>query len=447
SVSATIGASTAQVVAAGLPTGSYGIYQVQMIVPSDSPTNAAAQVYIAQNAFVSNIATIPVGPPVLVPPPPPVTPTGDIHVSIDNPHYQSPAFSGDVGIGGWAYSVEALITNVQISVDGIVNGSAFLNGNREDVCAAQGTVPGCPNLGWNYFLDTTAFPDGTHNLQVTVTDAHGAKYTAAQSFSTSNYGGNIPTRVTIDSPASQGATLLGRVPVSGWAFNDNAAISAVTVSIDGQNPQPAAYGAGRPDVAAKFPGRPGSPNFGWSYFLDTTGLANGQHTLVVSATATNGERALASRSFTVANWTTSNNPTHITVDTPGAQSGPFSGTSAFGGWAFNDNVNISTIGVVVDGVPYGDAAYGGNRADVCDTLPGRPGCPNIGWNFLIDTTKIGDGSHTLAITARPVNGQSYTTTVPFKVANQGASGNGPRIQVDRPGSSDSSFSGIAAFGG
>lgn len=447
SVSATIGGTTAQVVAAGLPTGSYGVYQIQMIVPSDAPTNSESQVYVAQNAFVSNIATIAVGPTVLVPPPPPVTSGGPIHLSIDNPHYQSPAFSGVSGIGGWAYSVNAPVTNVQVSVDGIPNGTAPYGGNRSDVCTVVGNVPGCPNLGWNYFLDTTQFADGTHNLQITITDANGAKYTGAQSFSTSNYGGNLPTRINIDTPASQGSSLLGWVSLSGWALNDNAALSAVTISIDGQNPQPVTYGISRPDVAAAYPGRPNSPNFGWSYFLDTTTLANGNHTLVISATAANGEHALASRTFTVANWTTGNNPVHISIDTPGAQSGAFSGIAAFGGWAFDDNVNLGTIGVAVDGIPYGNAAYGANRADVCTVFTNKPNCPNVGWNFLIDTTQIGDGAHTLAITARPVNGQSYTTTMPFKVANQGTSGNATTIQIDHPGSSDSSFRGVVAFGG
>jgi uncharacterized protein (TIGR03437 family) len=62
SVSATMNGATAQVVSAGLPTDSYGIYQVQLIVPTNVPTNPNIQVYIAQNAFISNIVTIPVGP-------------------------------------------------------------------------------------------------------------------------------------------------------------------------------------------------------------------------------------------------------------------------------------------------------------------------------------------------------------------------------------------------
>ncbi len=59
-VSATMNGETAQVIFAGLPFHSYGVYQVQLIVPSDLSSNQTTQLYVAQNAFVSNIVTLPV---------------------------------------------------------------------------------------------------------------------------------------------------------------------------------------------------------------------------------------------------------------------------------------------------------------------------------------------------------------------------------------------------
>ncbi len=59
-VNASINGATAQIVSAGLPTFSYGTYYVQVVVPTSLSANAAAQVYIAQNAFISNTVTIPV---------------------------------------------------------------------------------------------------------------------------------------------------------------------------------------------------------------------------------------------------------------------------------------------------------------------------------------------------------------------------------------------------
>jgi uncharacterized protein (TIGR03437 family) len=79
SVSATVNAETGQVVSAGLAPGGVGVYAVQILMPSDMPANQNTPVYIAQNAFISNIVTMPSGGaggapftaspnPVLVPP-------------------------------------------------------------------------------------------------------------------------------------------------------------------------------------------------------------------------------------------------------------------------------------------------------------------------------------------------------------------------------------------
>jgi uncharacterized protein (TIGR03437 family) len=59
-VSATLAGTTAQVVNAGLPENGIGMYTVDIIVPSNVSTDPNAQIYIAQDAFVSNIATLPV---------------------------------------------------------------------------------------------------------------------------------------------------------------------------------------------------------------------------------------------------------------------------------------------------------------------------------------------------------------------------------------------------
>jgi uncharacterized protein (TIGR03437 family) len=60
SVSATLAGTTAQVINAGLPANGIGMYQVDIIVPSNVAADPSAQIYIAQDAFVSNIATLPV---------------------------------------------------------------------------------------------------------------------------------------------------------------------------------------------------------------------------------------------------------------------------------------------------------------------------------------------------------------------------------------------------
>ena len=59
-VAATLAGSTAQVLNAGFPYGSIGIYQIELQMPASLTTSNNAQLYIAQNAFISNIVALPV---------------------------------------------------------------------------------------------------------------------------------------------------------------------------------------------------------------------------------------------------------------------------------------------------------------------------------------------------------------------------------------------------
>ena len=61
SVAATVNAATGEVVSAGVASGGIGVYEVNIIMPSSLTANAQTPVYIAQNAFISNTVTIPVG--------------------------------------------------------------------------------------------------------------------------------------------------------------------------------------------------------------------------------------------------------------------------------------------------------------------------------------------------------------------------------------------------
>ena len=47
----------------------------------------------------------------------------------------------------------------------------------------------------------------------------------------------------------------------------------------------------------------------------------------------------------------------------------------------------------------GAATYGINRPDVCAAYPGRPGCPNVGYTYSLNTATLTAGSHTITVTA------------------------------------------------
>jgi uncharacterized protein (TIGR03437 family) len=428
-VAATMGGVTAQVISAGFAPGSYGIYGVQMVVPT-SLTPSTSQLYIAQNAFISNTVTVAVGNPVPGAPPVGPTPTpSPITTTIDAPAANSTA-TGVIPVQGWSIDASAPITGVKILVDGNSFGTAAYGASRPDVCASYPGAIGCPNVGWSGSVDTSSLPNGAHSFQVTATDANGVSYTSSAAFTVSNDVTDGPTRANIDLPGP-GYTYHGALTFSGWALNDNTSISSVQVFVDGAQRGNATYGAARADVCAAFPGRAGCPNVGWSYYLDTGSLADGTHNFSITALAANGQKTTVANSFIVSNHATGN-PVIITIDTPGATSGTFSGTATFSGWALDSNAAINSVTIAVDGVVYGGANYNLARTDVCTALPNYPGCPNVGWNAMIDTTQLSDGSHTLSITANPNSGQSFTTTTTFSVANLASAANPVRINIDNP---------------
>jgi hypothetical protein len=82
----------------------------------------------------------------------------------------------------------------------------------------------------------------------------------------------------LDSPAP-GEKISGIFTVYGWALDDNRPIERVEIYLDGKLIGVAEYGEPRPDVANAFPGRDGSPNFGYSFQLDTSLFSNGSYTI------------------------------------------------------------------------------------------------------------------------------------------------------------------------
>jgi pseudomonalisin len=353
-------------------------------------------------------------------------------VVIDLPNAQTGALSGPVRLYGWALSGSGSpVSRVKVAIDGTWIGDATYGDQRSDVCAVYPGRVGCPSVGWHLQFDTTLFPDGPHTLQVTEFDG-GNRSTVTNTFTIAN-GGNavIPTKLYIDQPTPQ-ATLLGIITISGWALNNDAAITGVAIFVDGVLKGRASYGANRGDVCGIYTG-PGCPNVGWTFSFDTTQLANGPHVLQVTASAiTSGQPAqygTTSTVFTTANWTT--NPTRITVDGP-ARSGSVSGVVNAYGWAMDDYETISSVAISIDGVSYGAASYGSSRGDVCAAFPGRAGCPNVGWNFMLDTTLLSDGPHVLGVTTTTAGGRHSTVTSPFSVSN--ATGNSIQVTIDAPAS-------------
>lgn len=428
-VTATMGTTTAQTVNAFLPQGSYGTYIVDMIVPTTLSANSATTLNIAQNAFISNTVTIPVGSPVLYVAPPPAAPASPITEYFDHPASGS-TISGTITAFGWAVNSQSALSAVNVSVDGVTLGAAGFN-SRPDVCAAGLSSPVCPNVGWYYTFDSSQFTDGSHTLAITAISTDGTDYTLSEPIVISNNpgGSNDPFHGMIDLPASN-YDYRGVNTFSGWFTYANSAIASVQVLVDG-TPEGTASPYNRPDVCGIY-AVPGCPAVGWYQQVDTTMLANGTHTLIARATSADGHHYAVSKTFQVQNFT-SNSSTRANIDSPSAGAGAFSGTLAVFGWAGDLNVSVNSVGVTVDGVSYGNALYGVSRTDVCAAYA-LVNCPGVGFAASLDTTLLADGQHTVAIVVNLSGGQNQTFSRTFSVANRASTANPINGLIDSFGS-------------
>lgn len=203
-----------------------------------------------------------------------------MRIDIDSPNAQNNRLSGTALVGGWAIDDLTGISQLAVSVDGVLIGNAVYGSSRPDVCAVFPNRAGCPNVGWTLLLDTTVLGDGT----------------ASMAFTVANLSASSPLHVAIDGPLP-GIPISDIVGFGGWARDTHEPVTGVSVSNDGVL-QGMAGSWQRPDVCAVYNNAPGCPNIGWNYYVDITTLSNGTHVLSVTAS---GVRATQETTFLVEN--------------------------------------------------------------------------------------------------------------------------------------------------
>jgi hypothetical protein len=171
--------------------------------------------------------------------------------------------------------------------------------------------------GWGYMLLTNFLPhssggsagggNGIFSLHVLATNKAGQvldlgtrTITVDNAHATKPFG-------TIDTPG-QGATVAGSAFVNfGWALTQSPNCipidgSTINVYVDGVPSGHPAYNQFRSDIASLFPGLCNSNGGVGFFYIDTTQLANGVHTISWAATDNVGHSdGIGSRYFTVAN--------------------------------------------------------------------------------------------------------------------------------------------------
>jgi hypothetical protein len=219
----------------------------------------------------------------------------------DTPLDNTTGIAGAIPVTGWALdNVE--VTNVAISREPVgseptgnlifIGNATLVSGARPDVQAAYPNAPLNYRAGWGYAMLTNFLPNssgsgtgnGTYKLHAIVTNKAGATVDlGTRTITVDNAHASKPFG-TIDTPA-QGGTASGNAFVNfGWALTQQPNIipfngSSLNVFIDGQPSGQPVYNNYRSDIATLFPGYKNSNGAVGYYYLDTTQLANGVHTI------------------------------------------------------------------------------------------------------------------------------------------------------------------------
>jgi hypothetical protein len=247
--------------------------------------------------------------------------------SFDTPANNTGGIAGAIPVTGWALdNVE--VVNVGIwrdpaggeptAANGLVfiGDAAFVPGARPDVETSYPNAPLNYRGGWGYLLLTNFLANnggspgpgnGTYNLHAIAVNAAGiTQDLGTRTITVDNAHASKPFG-TIDTP-SQGGTVSGNAFVNfGWALTQNPNSiatngSTIAVLVDGVNLGHPAYNQYRSDIATLFPGLANSNGAVGFFYIDTTLLANGIHTISWVATDSAGHTdGLGSRYFNVLN--------------------------------------------------------------------------------------------------------------------------------------------------
>ncbi|QEH32282.1 Chitodextrinase precursor [Aquisphaera giovannonii] len=190
---------------------------------------------------------------------------------------------------------------------------------------------------------------------------------------------SIPPTVAMTAP-SGGSTVSGKAVTLSADASDNVGVASVQFLVDGK-------GVGAPVASSPY-----------RYTWDTTGIANGPHTLAARATDLGGNSSTsAAVSVTVSNQDVTPPSVGITAPAAGAS---LSGTTTLSAVATDDQA-VASVQFQVDGVDVGPA------------LTSAP------YSTSWDTTAVSGGAHTVVAIATDSSGNVATASVGVTVNQQG----------------------------
>ncbi|MCX6580638.1 MAG: Ig-like domain-containing protein [Candidatus Aminicenantes bacterium] len=215
-----------------------------------------------------------------------------------------------IPVTGWVLDDIGVATVKIYNGDAYTGDAVLVEGARPDVGAAYPTYPNNYKAGWGYMLLTNCLPNGgngTYTFTAKATDMEGNEVTLGSKTITIDNAHAVKPFGAIDTPI-QGGTASGENFINnGWALTPQPNSipvdgSTINVVIDGVVKGHPIYNVYRWDIAWFFPGYANSNNAAGYYYIDTTKLANGVHTIAWTVTDSAGNSdGIGSRYFSIQN--------------------------------------------------------------------------------------------------------------------------------------------------
>lgn len=314
------GPQTFDLTFSNLPNASWSLFSASFVMtPSSGAGNATIRVTV--NNFVGDPIRIDApgaaNSPFFVQTRTTRVASGPPFGSFDTPINNSTGIVGAIPVTGWALdNVEVAKVDIWREPVGAepaglvyIGDAVFVVGARPDVEAANPRVPFNYRAGWGYALLTNFLPGGNgvfklhaiaHNSAGTATDLGTRVITVDNAHAAKPFG-------TIDTPG-QGGTASGSAYLNfGWALTQNPYMiptdgSTITAYVDGVPVGHPTYNQYRSDIANLFPGLANSGGAVGFFYLDTTKLTNGVHTISWNVFDNQGRgEGIGSRYFNVLN--------------------------------------------------------------------------------------------------------------------------------------------------
>ncbi|MEQ8952846.1 MAG: Ig-like domain-containing protein, partial [Gammaproteobacteria bacterium] len=100
-------------------------------------------------------------------------------------------------------------------------------------------------------------------------------------------------------------------------------------------------------------------------------------------------------------------PPRAWIDPPVAGA-TLSGIFHIEGWAYNEDIGVDSVELLIDGEPVATMNYGAVRDDVVAVMDVRsdPNAPRLGYSYEFDTLRFANGEYVLAIRITNLQGTS-----------------------------------------